>query len=105
MLLNYSSFYIYNRSISFVQDEEYQFKLTRLLQKIKNFITQYPETSIKLYTSINDIYTKEVSNYQVTKSSSSSSQEPSIKNPLVIKIRGRPSKKRIKSSLEKEKNK
>lgn len=88
----------------FVQDEEYQFKLKRLLQKIQRFTKDNPESSSKLYNSINDIYNNEISNQanQVTRSNASH-QEPKIKNPLVIKTRGRPAKKRIKSSFEKEK--
>ena len=50
--------------------------------------------------SINDIYNEEISTYQAVQSSSS--QHPNIKNPLVIKSRGRPANKHIKSSLEKK---
>jgi hypothetical protein len=70
------------------------------LQKIQHFAKNNPEISNKLYDSINAIYNEEISN-QETKSSSS--QGPKIKNPLVVKSKGRPAKKRIKSSLEKEK--
>ncbi len=87
-----------------MQNEEYQLKLTRLLYKIQHFIKNNPEASINLYPCINNVYNKEVLDYQAEKPSSSSRQ-PEIKNPLVTKTRGRPSQKRMKSSLEKEKKK
>lgn len=90
-----------NRPITFDQDEEYQFKLNRLLQQIQRFIKHNPETSIKLYTSISDLFNEERSNYQATRSTKSNSSEPKVQNPLVTKIRGRPANKRIKGSFEK----
>ena len=51
--------------------------------------------------SINDIYNEEILTYQIVQLSSS--QHLNIKNLLVIKSRGRPANKRIKSSLEKRK--
>ena len=79
--------------------------MNRLLQQIQRFIKHNPETSVKLYTSINNIFNKERSNYQVAKSTKSSSSGPKIQNPLVTKTRGRPANKRIKSSFEKGKKK
>ena len=71
------------------------------MQKIQNFTKSNPEFSVKFYMSINDIYNEEISTYQAVQSSLS--QYPNIKNPLVIKSRGRLANKHIKSSLEKRK--
>ena len=105
LLLNYliKTFIFYNRPITFAQNEEYQFKLNRLLQKIQHFTKNNPDGAINLYLGINDIYNKEILDYQAAKPSSP--QQPEIKNPLVIKTRGRPPQKRMKSVLEKGKKK
>jgi hypothetical protein len=79
-----------------------------LLQQIQRFIKHNPEISINLYTSINDLFNEERSNFQATKSTKStksSSSEPKVQNPLVTKTRGRPANKRIKGSFEKGKKK
>jgi len=53
-----------------MQNEEYQLKLTRLLYKIQHFIKNNPEASINLYPCINNVYNKEVLDYQAEKPSS-----------------------------------
>jgi hypothetical protein len=77
--------------------------LNRLLQKIQHFTKNNLDGAINLYLGINDVYNKVILDYQAAKLSSS--REPKIKNPLVIKTRGRPPQKRMKSILEKGKKK
>ena len=79
LLLNYliKTFIFYTSPITFVQNEEYQFKLNRLLQKIQHFTKNNPERAISLYSGINDVYNKEILDYQAAKPSSS--RQPEIK--------------------------
>jgi hypothetical protein len=85
-----------------VQDEEFQFNLTRLLQKISQFVKSKPEVAKKFYTDINHIYDQVILDCETTLVTGSTLSDPKIKNPLVIKSKGRPSNRRIKSSSEKK---
>src|ERR1051325_7953868 len=87
-------------SMTFVQDEESQFNLTRLQQKISCFVKCNPDSARKFYIEIENIYNQIISDCKTT---TIPSQVPKIKNPLVNKRKGRPPNKRFKTSLEKNK--
>ena len=88
--------------MTFVQDEESQFNLTRLQQKISCFVKSNPDSARKFYIEIENIYNQIISDCKTT---TIPSQVPKIKNPLVNKRKGRPPNKRFKTSLEKNKTK
>ena len=63
-----------------------------------------PNTAKKIYTDIENVYNQNTSNYNAaTLATTSTSSQPKIKNPLINKTKGRPSNKRLKASLEKNK--
>ncbi|CAB4478770.1 unnamed protein product [Rhizophagus irregularis] len=85
------------------QDQNHQYMLTRLLQKIQRFVTQNPIISKTLYISFNEIFTSEVENLNKAQSKVQSNTLniiPTVKNPLVVHGKGHPSNKRIKSAGE-----
>ena len=41
-------------------DQNYQYMLTRLLQKVQRFTTQHPTTAATLYNSFNKIFVSEI---------------------------------------------
>ncbi|CAB4405291.1 unnamed protein product [Rhizophagus irregularis] len=85
------------------QDQNHQYMLTRLLQKIQRFVTQNPIISKTLYVSFNETFTSEVENLNKAQSKVQSNTLniiPTVKNPLVVREKGRPSNKRIKSAGE-----
>ncbi|CAG8759093.1 8412_t:CDS:2, partial [Racocetra fulgida] len=86
-------------SIESSNDPNYQYMLTRLLQKVQRFTTQNPTIATTLYNSFNEIFVSEIE--KVNKSQSNNLKTtPTIKNPLIIRGKGRPSNKRITSAIE-----
>ncbi|CAG8682815.1 21732_t:CDS:2 [Gigaspora margarita] len=85
-------------------DQSNQYIFTRLLQKIQRFVIQNPTTATTFYTSFNEIFTSEIEKINISQSSKSKIT-PTIKNPLIVCGRGRPSNKRIPSTIKLSNNK
>src|SRR6266536_4464980 len=73
--------------------------LTRLLQKVQRFVIQNPTIAMTLYTSFNEIFNSEVEKLKEPQIGSSK-VVPTVKNPLIVHGKGRPTNKRIKSIVE-----
>lgn len=75
-------------------NQDYQYMLIRLLQKVQRFVIQNPESAITFYTSLNELFVSEVEKLNQQKLNNSE-VIPAVKNPLVTRGKGRPSNKRI----------
>jgi hypothetical protein len=60
-------------------NQNYQFILVRLLQKVQRFVIQNPESAITFYTSFNEIFVSEVKNLNQQKFNNSEVM-PTVKN-------------------------
>ncbi|CAG8846773.1 12599_t:CDS:1, partial [Racocetra persica] len=91
-------------SIGLNDDQNYQYILTQLLQKVQRFMKQNSITATTLYNSFNEILVSEIEN--IDKSQSNNSKIiPTIRNPLIIRGKGCLSNKRITSTIELTSNK
>jgi len=81
------------------ESSDFQYMLIRLLQKVQRFTVQNPEVAETLYTSISEIYDSEIEKVNRIQTQNSK-VTPTIKNPLVVHGKGRPSNKRITSITE-----
>lgn len=81
------------------QNQDHQYMLTRLLQKVQRFVTQNPTIATTLYTSFNEIFVSEVEKFKEPQIGNSK-VVPTVKNPLIIRGKGRPSNKRTRSAIE-----
>ncbi|CAG8628338.1 1166_t:CDS:2 [Funneliformis caledonium] len=68
-------------------NQDYQYMLTRLLQKIQRFVTQYPISTITFYTSFNEVFVSEIEKGTQIQSNNSNII-PTVKNPLIIHEKG-----------------
>ncbi|CAG8699152.1 11183_t:CDS:2, partial [Funneliformis caledonium] len=64
-------------------DANYQYMLTQLLQKIQQFVTQNPISTITFYTSFNEVFISKIEKETQTQSNNSNII-PIVKNPLII---------------------
>jgi hypothetical protein len=81
------------------ESNDFQYMLTRLLQKVQRLVIQNSEAAETLYTSINEIYNFEIE--KINKIQTQNSKvTPAVKNPLVVHGKGRPSNKRFASTAE-----
>jgi hypothetical protein len=80
-------------------DQDYQYMLTRLLQKIKRYTTQNPSSAKNFYISLNKTFTSESEKVNQVQSTNLK-EKPTIENPLKVRGKGRPSTKRNKSVME-----
>ena len=81
------------------ESNDFLYMITRLLQKVQRFVIQNPKVAETLYTFINERYNFEVEKIIKTRTQNSKIT-PTIKNPLVVQGKGRPSNKRIASTME-----
>ena len=73
--------------------------LTRLLQKVQRFVIQNPVSVTTFYTSLNELFISEVEKINQLQFNNSK-VTATVKNPLIVRGKGRPSSKRIKSTGE-----
>ncbi|CAG8621153.1 9242_t:CDS:2 [Gigaspora margarita] len=85
-------------------DQNYQYMLTQLLQKVQKFTTQNPTTAVTLYNSFNEIFVSKIEKIDKLQSNSLKIT-PTIKNPLIIRGKERSSNKKITSTIELASNK
>ncbi|CAG8846789.1 15154_t:CDS:1, partial [Racocetra persica] len=91
-------------SIGLNDDQNYQYMLTWLLQKVQRFTRQTSTTAAILYNSFNEILVSKIE--KIDKSQSNNSKIiPTIRNLLIIREKERPSNKRITSTKELNSNK
>ncbi|CAG8552894.1 24219_t:CDS:2 [Gigaspora margarita] len=64
-------------------DQNYQYMLTQLLQKVQRFTTQNPTTAATLYNSFNELFVSEIEKIDKLRSNNLKIT-PTIKNPLII---------------------
>ncbi|CAG8594521.1 7361_t:CDS:2 [Funneliformis caledonium] len=75
-------------------NQDYQYMITRLLQKIQRFVMQNPISAITFYTSFNEVFVSEIEK-EIQTQSNNSNIILTVKNPLIICGKGQPSNKRI----------
>ena len=68
--------------------------LTRLLQKVQQFVIQNPVSATTFYTSLNELFISEVEKINQLQFNNSR-VIATVKNPLIVRGKGRPSNKRI----------
>ncbi|CAG8463551.1 7835_t:CDS:2 [Scutellospora calospora] len=90
-------------NIELNNDQNYQYLLTQLLQKIQRFILQNPTTAATLYNSFNEKFVSEIEKISISQSNNLITS--TIKNPLIVHGKGHLSNKRILSTVELASNK
>ncbi|CAG8609627.1 11243_t:CDS:1, partial [Funneliformis caledonium] len=68
-------------------NQDYQYMLTQLLQKIQQFVMQNSISAITFYTSFNEVFVSKIEK-EIQTQFNNSNIIPTVKNPLIIREKG-----------------